>query len=64
MSSFATRKGVEVCTTRKGNLLGRRQDPELEWAAAYVIPESDHASDSGPAVLAKPVHYRCPYGLC
>ena len=43
-------------TTGKCDLLRRWGDPALERGVAYVIPEPDHASDGGPAVLAKPVH--------
>ena len=42
-------------TAGKGDLLRRRRDPAGERTAAYIVPEPDHAGNSRPAVLAKPV---------
>ena len=44
----------EVRTACKGNLLGRWGDPGGERCAANLVPESNHAGDSLPTVLAKP----------
>ena len=45
-----------IYTAREGDPLGRRRNPARERGVAYVIPEPYHASNGGPAVLAKPVH--------
>lgn len=44
----------EVRTASKGDLLGRRGDPVCERRAANLVPESDHAGNRLPTVLAKP----------
>ena len=45
-------------TACKCDLLGRWGDPGCERCAADLVPESDHASDRLPTVLAKPVKER------
>lgn len=47
-------------TTRKGDLEGRWRDPVRERRAANVVPEPDHAGDSGPTVLTKPIRQSSP----
>lgn len=49
----------EVRTACKGDLLVGRGGPSCERRAADLIPESDHAGDRLPAVLAEPAKGPC-----
>jgi hypothetical protein len=43
-----------LMTASKGDSLGRRGEPIRERCCANLVPETDHASNSLPAVLAEP----------
>ena len=56
---FSSPVSRKLRTTRESDLLVRRGDPCCERRASNFVPESDHAGNRLPAVLAEPEKGPC-----